>query len=66
MIFFQGLQDRVVPPQQTERMAAALSKNNIPVELHTFENEGHGFRNSEVQIEVLEATERFFRTHLKL
>ncbi|MFL0769890.1 MAG: alpha/beta hydrolase family protein [Prochlorococcus sp.] len=66
VIFFQGLQDRVVPPQQTERMAAALSKNNIPVELHTFENEGHGFRNSEVQIEVLEATERFFRTHLKL
>ena len=66
VIFFQGLEDRVVPPQQTQRMVAALRSNNIPVELHIYEKEGHGFRSSEVQIEVLEATERFFRTHLNL
>lgn len=66
VIFFQGLQDKVVPPEQTERMAAALRRNNIPVEVHTFANEGHGFRNSQVKIQVLEATERFFRTHLNL
>ena len=66
MIFFQGLQDKVVPPEQTERMANALKENGIPVELHIFEQEGHGFRDSAVKIKVLEATEQFFRRHLKL
>jgi len=66
VIFFQGLDDRVVPPEQTERMAAALAANGIAVEIHRFEGEGHGFRNSENQITVLEATEAFFRRHLQL
>ena len=56
MIFFQGLQDKVVLPQQTERMAEALRRNAIPVEVHTFPEEGHGFRDSSVQVSVLEAT----------
>ncbi|MDP6202588.1 MAG: prolyl oligopeptidase family serine peptidase [Prochlorococcus sp.] len=66
VIFFQGLQDKVVPPEQTERMAAALRSKGIPVEVHIFEQEGHGFRDSAAKIKVLEATEHFFRTHLKL
>lgn len=66
VIFFQGLQDKVVPPAQTERMAAALRQNGIPVEVHIFEQEGHGFRDSAAKIKVLEATEKFFRTHLSL
>ena len=66
VIFFQGLQDKVVPPEQTERMAEALRRNHIPVEVHTFAEEGHGFRDSAVQIAVLEATEAFFRHHLGL
>ena len=66
VIFFQGLKDQVVPPEQTERMAAALRENDIPVEVMTFEEEGHGFRDSAVQIAVLEATEAFFRHHLGL
>ena len=64
VIFFQGLKDKVVLPQQTERMAEALRRNAIPVEVHTFPEEGHGFRDSAVQIAVLESTERFFRQHL--
>ena len=64
VIFFQGLKDKVVLPQQTERMADALRRNAIPVEVHTFPEEGHGFRDSSVQVAVLEATERFFRQHL--
>jgi dipeptidyl aminopeptidase/acylaminoacyl peptidase len=47
-------------------MAAALQTNGIAVEVHRFAGEGHGFRRSETQIEVLEATEAFFRTHLGL
>ena len=66
VIFFQGLEDVVVPPQQTERMAAALKANGVPVEVHLFPDEGHGFRNGATQIQVLEATESFFRRHFRL
>ena len=66
VIFFQGLQDKVVVPEQTERMAAALSSNGLPVEVQTFAEEGHGFRDSAVKVQVLEATERFFRRQLGL
>jgi dipeptidyl aminopeptidase/acylaminoacyl peptidase len=66
VIFFQGLDDQVVPAEQTERMALALKANAIPVEVHLFPDEGHGFRNSDTQIHVLEATEAFFRRHFRL
>jgi len=66
VIFFQGLDDRVVPPEQTERMALALSGNGVPVEVHLFPGEGHGFRAGAVRIQVLEATEAFFRRHFAL
>ncbi|MEB3275978.1 MAG: prolyl oligopeptidase family serine peptidase [Cyanobacteriota bacterium] len=66
VIFFQGMDDKVVPPGQTERMAAALEANGVPVEVHRYPGEGHGFRSSAVQIQVLEATEAFFRRHLAL
>ena len=66
VIFFQGLQDKVVVPEQTERMAAALRSKGIPVDVQTFAEEGHGFRDSAVKVQVLEATEAFFRHHLGL
>ena len=66
MLFFQGLQDKVVPPEQTERMAKALRNNGIPAEVRLFDDEGHGFRNQATQIEVLEETEAFFRRQLEL
>ena len=66
VIFFQGLEDVVVPPEQTERMAEALRHKGIPVEVRLFPEEGHGFRKGSTQIEVLEATEAFFRAHFAL
>jgi dipeptidyl aminopeptidase/acylaminoacyl peptidase len=66
LILFHGLEDRVVPPEQTERMALALSDRGVPVELHLFPGEGHGFRSQAVQVQVLEATEAFFRRHFTL
>jgi dipeptidyl aminopeptidase/acylaminoacyl peptidase len=66
VILFHGLDDRVVPPEQSERLALALSERNVPVELHLFPGEGHGFRDSQVQLRVLEATEHFFRQKLGL
>ncbi|UAJ72164.1 S9 family peptidase [Synechocystis sp. PCC 7339] len=44
VIFFQGLEDRVVPPNQTEMMVAALKAKGIKVEYVAFPEEQHGFR----------------------
>ncbi len=66
VIFFQGLQDKVVHPNQTTMMAAELRKKNLEVEVYTFPEEGHGFRDINVKIKVLEATEKFFRKNLRL
>ena len=62
--FFQGLTDKVVPPEQTEKMATILRENNIDVELQLFKNEGHGFRDMSVNINVLELMEVFFKKYL--
>jgi len=46
VIFFQGLDDHVVTPIQSETMAAALRQKGIPVAYLTFEGEQHGFRQA--------------------
>jgi dipeptidyl aminopeptidase/acylaminoacyl peptidase len=43
-IFFQGLEDRVVPPNQSLMMVEALRKQKIPVAYVPFPDEQHGFR----------------------
>ncbi len=43
-IFFQGLEDRIVPPNQAEAMVTALNNKGIPVAYVPFEGEQHGFR----------------------
>ncbi len=47
IIFFQGLEDKIVPADQAEKMVEALEKKHIGVAYITFEQEGHGFRKSE-------------------
>ncbi|WP_160153507.1 S9 family peptidase [Microbulbifer sp. ALW1] len=44
VIFFQGMEDKVVPPNQAEAMVAALKQRGLPVAYITFSEEGHGFR----------------------
>jgi dipeptidyl aminopeptidase/acylaminoacyl peptidase len=46
VIFFQGDEDAVVPPNQTEAMVAALRKNGTPVGYFLFSGEQHGFRQA--------------------
>ena len=47
VIFFQGLEDKIVPPNQAEMMVEALKNKKIPVAYVPFEGEQHGFRRSE-------------------
>ena len=44
VIFFQGLKDKVVPPNQTEMMFQAIKKKGVPVAYIAFSQEAHGFR----------------------
>jgi dipeptidyl aminopeptidase/acylaminoacyl peptidase len=46
VIFFQGLEDKVVPPDQAEKMVEAMRAKRIPVAYVAFEGEQHGFRQA--------------------
>jgi len=60
MILFQGLDDKVVPPNQAVTMADAVRAKGLPVALLMFEGEGHGFRMSETIERALEAELSFY------
>ncbi|MGK7927387.1 MAG: prolyl oligopeptidase family serine peptidase [Spirulina sp.] len=47
VIFFQGLEDKVVPPNQAEMMVEAIKQKGLPVAYVPFEGEQHGFRRAE-------------------
>lgn len=46
VIFFQGGQDAVVLPEQTESMVAALREQGVAVEYRLYPEERHGFRQA--------------------
>jgi dipeptidyl aminopeptidase/acylaminoacyl peptidase len=59
-IFFQGLEDKVVPPNQAEMMVEALKKKKLPVAYVTFEGEQHGFRKADSIKRALESELYFY------
>lgn len=59
LILMQGLEDKVVPPDQSEKMAEAVRQKSLPVAYVTFAGEQHGFRKAESIKRALEA-ELFF------
>ncbi|WP_444959645.1 prolyl oligopeptidase family serine peptidase [Microbulbifer sp. VVAC002] len=60
VIFFQGMEDKVVPPNQAETMVDALRERGIPVSYITFANEGHGFRSGDSIKLALEGELEFY------
>ncbi len=60
VIFFQGLEDHVVPPSQAELMVNALRAKGVPVAYIAFEGEQHGFRRAETIKRTLDAELYFY------
>jgi dipeptidyl aminopeptidase/acylaminoacyl peptidase len=60
VIFFQGAEDRVVPPNQTEMMVAGLKTLGVPVGYLLFDGEQHGFRKAENIKRALDAELYFY------
>jgi dipeptidyl aminopeptidase/acylaminoacyl peptidase len=66
VILFQGLDDKVVSPEQSRRIVAELKRRKIEVAYHEFAGEGHGFRRAETIIAVLETELAFLRRNMRL
>ena len=60
IILFQGLEDRIVPPNQAETMVDAMRERGVPVAYVPFEGEHHGFRRAENIKRALEAELYFY------
>jgi len=60
MIVLQGDEDRIVPPNQSEMIVAALESKHVPVAYLLFPGEQHGFRSADNIITALEAELVFF------
>ncbi|MEM1435386.1 MAG: prolyl oligopeptidase family serine peptidase [Pseudomonadota bacterium] len=60
LITFQGLEDQVVPPAQSEMIYQALKDHGTPTAYIAFEGEQHGFRSAENNITALESELYFY------
>ncbi len=60
LITFQGLEDKVVPPAQSEMIYEAVKARGTPTAYVTFEGEQHGFRSAENNITALESELYFY------
>jgi dipeptidyl aminopeptidase/acylaminoacyl peptidase len=65
LILFQGLEDKVVPPNQSEMMAEAVRRKGLPVAYVPFAGEQHGFRKAENMVRSLEAELYFYAAVFK-
>lgn len=66
VIFFQGSEDKIVPPEQSEKMYLSLKKKGIQTKYVLFEGESHGFKDAKNIVAALEEQKEFFITILNL
>ena len=59
LLTLQGLDDKAVPPSQSEAIYEAVKAKGIPTAYIAFPGEGHGFRKAENQLRTLTATHYF-------
>ena len=60
VIFFQGLDDKVVLPAQSEEMFKAVRAKELPTAYLAYEGEGHGFRKAENMKKSLDSELYFY------
>ncbi|MBU3005461.1 S9 family peptidase [Paraglaciecola arctica] len=60
LLLLQGLDDKVVPPNQSELIFNALKENCIDTAYIAFEGEGHGFRQPANNINALNSELSFY------
>ncbi|RJS92555.1 S9 family peptidase [Salinisphaera sp. Q1T1-3] len=60
VLFLQGLQDKVVPPDQAGSMVEALRSSGVPVAYVAFESERHGFRDADNIMTAIESERSFY------
>ena len=61
---FQGSADKVVPPEHSEQIVAALRANKVPHIYKLYPGEGHGFRKTENIIDFYESLDRFLKQYV--
>lgn len=66
VIFFQGIEDKVVPKEQAEKMFDTLSEAGVPVAAQYYKGEQHGFRKAETIVQSLENELSFYKLVFKL
>jgi dipeptidyl aminopeptidase/acylaminoacyl peptidase len=64
VIFFQGTEDKIVPPNQTKLMVDLLKTRNVPFGYFLFEGEQHGFRKGENIRRAMDAELYFYASLL--
>jgi dipeptidyl aminopeptidase/acylaminoacyl peptidase len=60
LILFQGLEDKIVPPNQSEMIFEAAKRAGVPVAYLAYPGEQHGFRRAEHIKRTLEAEAYFY------
>jgi dipeptidyl aminopeptidase/acylaminoacyl peptidase len=60
LVVFQGAEDEVVPPAQSELVVAALREKGLPVAYRLYDGEQHGFRQAQNIVDSLQAELSFY------
>jgi dipeptidyl aminopeptidase/acylaminoacyl peptidase len=61
---FQGSEDRVVVPEQSETIVKVLREQHVPHIYRLYEGEGHGFRRTDTMVSYYKDVERFLIEHV--
>lgn len=64
VLLLHGSYDTIVPPEQSERMEAALVRAGKPVELQIFEDQNHSIMEEGARFQTLDALMSFVEAHI--